>query len=237
MYTFYIFLTYVSMCLIIVLSITLTTKKNYLKTENTESNQKSELVKTFNSKKLIVAFGGQVLKMGGIPPFEFLNYLTKLYTEQVDLIFYVDLYQVWYHKGLQGITNNIPETSEYLKKIVVNYEQVVFMGTSSGGYAAILFGSLCNVSNVIAFKPQTIVKNPIDQKYQNIKPYINNGTQYLIYADLSVQDEYDGHHINQCLNIQEFSNVKIVQKPYVDLKHMRDAGEIKNILNNTIKFE
>ena len=37
------------------------------------------------------------------------------------------------------------------------------MGVSAGGYASILFGSLCNVSSVIAFIPRTKLINPINK--------------------------------------------------------------------------
>ena len=43
------------------------------------------------------------------------------------------------------------------------------MGVSSGGYAAILFGSLCHITNVISFVPRTNLKEIIivDNKYEN----------------------------------------------------------------------
>lgn len=37
------------------------------------------------------------------------------------------------------------------------------MGVLAGGYTSILFGSLCNVSNVIAFIPRTKLINPINK--------------------------------------------------------------------------
>ena len=58
-----------------------------------------------NSKNLIVCFGGMAMKMGGILPFEFLNYLSKTYKDNADLYFYIDKHQSWYHKGIDGITN------------------------------------------------------------------------------------------------------------------------------------
>ena len=49
-----------------------------------------------------------------------------------------------------------------------------------GGYASILFCSLCdNVNNVISFVPQTILNNPIDLKYSNFKNIINKNTNIL----------------------------------------------------------
>ena len=124
-----------------------------------------------NSENLIICFGGMGLKMGGILPFEFLNYLSKTYKKNIDLYFFIDKNQCWYHKGIDGITNNIDETVLYINSIIKksNYKKILFMGVSSGGYASILFGSLCNVTNVIAFKPRTKLIDPINKKYVNHK--------------------------------------------------------------------
>jgi hypothetical protein len=52
---------------------------------------------------------------GPIPPFEFLNYLSSNYKNSCDLVFFIDIYQTWYHKGL---TNNIDETVIYINNII-----------------------------------------------------------------------------------------------------------------------
>ena len=67
-----------------------------------------------NSDNLVLCFGGMSLKIGLIPPFEFLNYLSKNYKKNTDLYFYIDKNQCWYHKGISGITENIDETVLYL---------------------------------------------------------------------------------------------------------------------------
>ena len=49
------------------------------------------------------------------------------------------------------------------------------MGISSGGYAAILFVSLCHIKNVISFVPRTNLKGIrgiVDNKYENLKNII-----------------------------------------------------------------
>jgi len=40
----------------------------------------SELSMIRGNKTLICCFGGMALKMGGIPPFEFVRYLSSIYT-------------------------------------------------------------------------------------------------------------------------------------------------------------
>ena len=56
-----------------------------------------------NSENLIVCFGGMAHQSSGIPPFEFLRYLSNTYTN-------VDKKQSWYHKGIDGISRTIDET-------------------------------------------------------------------------------------------------------------------------------
>ena len=192
------------------------------------------------NKNLIICFGGMALRFGGILPFEFLNYLSSTYTDYCDLIFYIDIEQCWYHKGIKNITNSIDETILYLNNTITDrkYEKVIFMGTSAGGYASILFGSICNVNNVISFIPQTIIKKPINLNYSNLNNIINKNTKYLLYGDTSVQDINGDHHISHCENIGCFTNVKIIKNSGCKLKQLRDSGFIKilidDILNNKL---
>lgn len=198
---------------------------------------KSEYKIMNGNKNLIICFGGMYLQFGGIPPFEFLNYLSSIYTNDCDLIFYIDNHQCWYHKGIKDITNNIDETIFYLNKIIDdgNYEKIIFMGTSAGGYASILFGSMCeNVNYVIVFIPQTIIKNPINLNYSDLKNIINKNTQYILYGDESIQNINDNHHILHCKNLEHFTNVKIISSSGCNLKELRNNGFIKKLIDDII---
>lgn len=196
-----------------------------------------------NKRVLIVAFGGSQCFLGQwcmkmprtIIPFEFMRILTRLFPNY-DKKFIVDLNQCWYHKGIEGFTTNISETTDYLEKIISGYEKVVFIGTSSGGYAAILFGSLLNISTVIAFIPQTILtRENLDEKYKNIKNMINDTTTYHVYGDTSFKDKNNIHHISHVENIREFKNVHIVTKHVLSLPAMRDSGELDELFLSLIK--
>jgi hypothetical protein len=197
----------------------------------------SELENINGNKNVICCFGGISLKMGGIPPFEFLNYLsTSIHKNQCDLLFYIDKNQCCYHKGIDGISNNIEETVEYLNNKIRTYEKIIFMGVSAGGYASILFGSLCkNVTHVIGFIPKIKLSYPIDIKYSNLKYMINSTTQYILLGDKSINDINDNHHISQCEMLEDYNNVKILKLNNVNLKELRDNGVISDLLENILQ--
>ena len=190
-----------------------------------------------NNKNLIVCFGGMALKFGEILPFEFLNYLSTHYRHTCDLVFYIDKSQCWYHKGILGITDNIKDTVLYLNAVVNDgkYDTVIFMGVSAGGYASILFGSLCDrVNTVIGFIPQTVLTSPIDISYSNLKSILNSHTEYILYGDMSIIRPDDNHHISHCINIECFSNVTIIKEDRCILRELRDNGTIKELIDNAL---
>ena len=86
----------------------------------------------------MVAFGG----MGGtfgMPHFEFSN-LTSGFS--VNKIYIRDLYRMWYHGGLPGITDHIEGIAHYLARQIQlrDIKKTIMVGNSMGGYAALLLG-------------------------------------------------------------------------------------------------
>ena len=68
-------------------------------------------------------------------------------------LFLKDKSRRWFH------TRNTEQISEYLCELVKNYKgRVIFLGTSLGGYAAIMFGLKAMPAKIIAFSPQTSTK-------------------------------------------------------------------------------
>jgi hypothetical protein len=191
-------------------------------------------VNTPNADTLIVSFAGNAKMFGHIQRFEFCQFLEKKF-KHVSRHFYIDNHLVSYHRGIDKITNTIDETVDYLKNEIKSYKNVIFLGSSSGGYAAILFGSLLNVTSVLAFRPQTILRNKDrDEKYRDLHKIINETTKYYVYGDLSISDENNVHHISHCDRITHHSNVYVTKKKEVNLKEMRDNGELFVILNNLV---
>ncbi len=187
------------------------------------------------SEILILSFTSQGKTVRDVQSYDFFNFLENKFS-YASRYFYLDIHRRCYHKGIQDKSTNISETVEYLKHKVKKYKQVIFIGLSSGGYAALLYGSLVGVSHVIAFFPQTILRSPnINEQYRDISKYINDTTNYHLYGDLSKTNAIDCHHISHCERIAHHKNVYLTKKSYINLKYMRDNGELYTILNNIIE--
>lgn len=190
-----------------------------------------------DSNTIIVSFAGHGLKFGGVPRAEFANFLGT-YFGHVDALFLVDTKLRCYHEGIGGISRNVDETAKYIKTVIEKYGHVVFLGVSAGGYAAILFGSLLNVNSVVAFIPQTRLKSHVfDCRYKDLNPFINDVTQYYLFGDLSVEDSRHMHHISHCEHLAHHQNVYLQKMNKVDLKELRDTGELFTIINNVISTQ
>jgi predicted esterase YcpF (UPF0227 family) len=186
---------------------------------------------------LIVCFSGNLnSKFMGGQLFEFHNYLSKTYTN-VDLSFFIERHKCFYHMGIDGVTKTIDETALYLTQLInaKNYKHVIFMGCSAGGYASILFGSLCHVDTVIAFIPQTTYKSGMTvSKYYDLKNVINKSTKYIVHGDVLNIDKNDLHNIYECYNISEFKNVHIIEHKNLNMKKLRDQGYIKIQIDSSL---
>lgn len=106
-----------------------------------------------DSEVLVLAFGGMMSGLG-MPPFEFMKTFSD---KSYSCVFFKDFHQFWYQKGLLGFTNDVYGTRDFIQSIIadVNPRYVITLGTSSGGYAAIMFGILLGVNRILAFSPQT----------------------------------------------------------------------------------
>jgi len=178
---------------------------------------------------VVVSFAGNGSGINNMPTFEFKNFLTSNFPK-ASLIFLKDANLAWYNKGLAPITNSVLTTAELLRNKIRPYKRAFFIGSSSGGYAAILFGSLLKVSRVIAFRPQTKVKRDfIDEKYSDLKPLINSTTLYYIYGE-TCNPPGQLHSFEQCENIAGPTNVIVDKMDVLDLRALRDKGWLKSEL-------
>ena len=146
-----------------------------------------------DASTLVVTFAGN--HHGG---FARKTNLTELRTERNAFdILYMRNQGEWYLGGLNGIGETIEDTIAFLKEEFEKYDKVICVGTSAGGYASILFASLCGTDPSIAITPQTdlneclslrkpghlhrIKKLPSFEKYSNLNSVITDNTTYYIH--------------------------------------------------------
>lgn len=68
-------------------------------------------------------------------------------------IFVRDIFKQWYLGGINSQLNSAEKVAEFLRKETEGME-VITVGSSAGGYAAILFGDMLGAKRVYAFSPR-----------------------------------------------------------------------------------
>lgn len=111
------------------------------------------------SDVLLVGFGGMAADATG-PRFELEGATSDL---GVNRLLVRDVRRSWYHLGIEGASTDIAGCIEALGDVIdrVKPSRTIFIGASSGGYAALLFGERLGVDVVHAFAPQTFISLPL----------------------------------------------------------------------------
>lgn len=184
---------------------------------------------------LIISFGGQDQRWGQIRRFEFLRFLSHHFPH-LHRHFHLDSFSSCYHKGIDGHSASVDETVEYLRRLIRGYRSVYCIGVSSGGYAAILFGSLLQATGVLAFIPPTRLYRPdTDPKYRDLDPLIHPGTRYLLVGNTSEKQPF--HHLSHCIHLEHHPNVTVFRESSIHLPAMRDDGRLLAYLNRLLLDE
>ena len=107
-------------------------------------------------KTLVIAFG--FVSWSTRPAFDFYGRLKKLEElsgEHINKILLRDSGNAWYHRKIDGLGRHVDETAAQLRTLIASIapSKVITIGQSMGGYAAIMYGLLLEVQQIIAFGP------------------------------------------------------------------------------------
>lgn len=137
-------------------------------------------------------------------------------------IFVRDIQKQWYLGGINSNINSPELLFDFLKNETLGYS-VICIGSSAGGYAAVLYGSLLNAKRVFSFNGQFELKTLLKTSNEEIDPlifrlalsplanyydlmnYLNFKT--AIYYFTSIRSDWDSQQYNHIRNVQSINTV------------------------------
>lgn len=164
-----------------------------------------------------------------------------------DVINIKDNRNLWYMNGVMPEHNGIDDCALWISELIQSYSKKIFIGQSSGGYAAMLYGNFCHADLIIAYSPQTMnVRTgqcdsiPRNNIY-NINNLYNNETNscpVIINIGQSESDHIDDFFWDDWRQIKEFRNlpyVTLIVHPYNN-HNVSGLLKSKNLLYTSIDF-
>ncbi|MBE3028190.1 hypothetical protein [Janthinobacterium sp. GW458P] len=105
---------------------------------------------------LVIAFG--FVSWTTRPAFDFFGRLKKLEQasgQHLNKILVRDSANAWYHRRIAGLGSHVDETAQALRELVrrIAPGNVTTIGQSMGAYAAVMYGLLLEVQQIVAFGP------------------------------------------------------------------------------------
>ncbi|MEH7504141.1 hypothetical protein V7152_19365 [Neobacillus drentensis] len=161
---------------------------------------------------------------------------------KVNRLFIKDNTRNWYNGPIEGLSNDIFDLVESLKKYTSKFqpENIYCMGGSMGAYAAIVIGCLIGANNILAFSPQMMLdtrlpNNPKHEKLlkvKNVYDLLKNNTSLNISIFCGSEDLLD---IYTCYPSMMYPNIKFIciyGAPHNTAGYLKKLG----VLDNTISY-
>jgi hypothetical protein len=180
--------------------------------------------------KTIVAFTG-LLNMLGMNVYDFFNLFSPT---PLNKIFLKDNFASWYYKlDHDKITKDL---GDLLTNISGNK---VFVGTSAGGFASILFGNRLKADVVFAFSPQTFLDKTNREKYSDFQHKAHVDKLYdIIPQDNLVLDNIikDNNHTKYYIYYGEYNKIDTIHAQQLQNRQGFNLKSVKTGSHNTAAF-
>jgi hypothetical protein len=198
-----------------------------------------------DSRRMIVAFAALPGINLDVRPFAFLTMLAEI---DVKVAFLRDHLEAWYHRGVAGVGESIDAVAEFLRDFKANAGETVMLGGSSGGYAALLFGSLTSCE-VHAFSPQTFIDPElrrryndrrfliefktlpphIDPRYADLRPVVAR-SEAPVHVYYAADHELDSLHAERLGDLDNVTLHPFDWDSHLLLRELRDRGWLEPFL-------
>ncbi len=134
-------------------------------------------------------------------------------------IFIRDIRKQWYIGGINSKLDTPSKLADFLKKETEGYT-VYTIGSSAGGFAAILFGSLLQVKRVYAFNSQLNLKVTMQSSTSVVDPILFDKVNDAVlksYFDLSnfITDGIDYYYFQSChskMDVAQYHSISTLAK-------------------------
>ncbi len=138
-------------------------------------------------------------------------------------IFIRDIRKQWYIGGVNSKLNSPLKLVEFLKSETTDYK-VYTIGSSAGGFAAILFGSLLKVKRVYAFNAQLNLEVTMQNSSALVDPILFDKVEddeLKSYFDLSnfITDSVDYYYFQSCYSKMDTDQYNAISS--YSKKHLR----------------
>jgi hypothetical protein len=146
-------------------------------------------------------------------------------------IFIRDIRKQWYIGGINSELDTPIKLAEFLKKETTSYK-VYTIGSSAGGFAAILFGSLLKVNRIYAFNAQLNLSVTMQSSNSSIDPILFNKVnddKEKLYFDLSnfITDSVDYYYFQSCrsdMDIVHYENISTIAKNRIKIIRFKTSN-------------
>ena len=198
----------------------------------------------------VVAFGGLAGGVG-VPPYEFFRLLEGLPTNRV---FVRDLEQVFYQRGVPGLGRTFDEMARNLAALLPREsERTVFVGTSAGAFAALIFGTLIGVDRIVTIAPVTFIDRwrraaVRDRRWRELVDPVNRGPRtQRSYLDVKLtlrarrsgppidiyyprHNRLDTIHARRLKRLPQVTLESIDSERHDVVREMRDSGALRDLI-------
>jgi len=194
--------------------------------------------------KTVIAFGGLGARIG-MPVFEFRKSLAAF---DCNFVFFKDVKRSWYHGDLPNFGATFEEKGNNLKSILgrLAETELYLVGSSAGGFAALMFGAFLDAKASLLFGPQVFIDPHTRQALRDMRwPRLINAIEAPDYRSVAqVGDKIK--HLNNFIvgtNDEKDINHALYARAHVDTnilflrngghnpaKNRKAAGILHNVL-------
>ncbi|MDQ0504612.1 SGNH/GDSL hydrolase family protein [Xanthobacter agilis] len=186
-------------------------------------------------------------------PFEFVK---SFYDKDLHQLYLRDQDNRWYQDGIVGLGDTIDTAAAGIAQKIqaTPARQVVTIGNSMGGYAAILFGILTKADRVIAFAPQTFIDHqmraahgddrwqsdlgaiPQDaMRYPDLLPLIEANPQVKISLYYCAGDKLDRIHAERLRRLPNVSIHTLASDDHNVARALKSLGLLAQVIDREIE--